>query len=59
LAETPAGQGRQNLALIQQIWKELKSARINSVEYTVLVARMRRETDLFRQHLDPAPKLKH
>jgi len=58
LAEAPASQGRDSLAVIQEIWKQLKSARPNSVEYESLVARMRRETDLFLQRLEPAPKSK-
>jgi hypothetical protein len=44
---------RQRLALIQRLWDELQATHENTPKYHALIEQIRRETDAFRQALDP------
>jgi hypothetical protein len=48
---------RERLALIQRLWRELRTTPVGSKKYDALMNRIRQETDAFRESLnrdDPA-----
>ena len=48
----PHDEGRERLERIQALWDELRAAPRYSQKYEVLMQRIRREADAFRQRLD-------
>jgi hypothetical protein len=48
---SPDDKARQRLALIEQLWRELRSARKDAEKQDALMKRIRQEADAFRQAL--------
>jgi len=42
----------ERLALIQRLWRELQAASADPQKYQLLIKRIRREADAFREALD-------